>query len=114
MKYAGIIRVAIIIIDTFLSRSGIGYAGLVQSVQRPGVNNRGSVPGKRYEFLLFASASRPALGPTEPPHPVDTGGSFPAGKAERETDHLPSYIAEINAWNYTSTPSVRLNGVVFK
>jgi hypothetical protein len=32
------------------------------------------------DFFHFATASRPALGPTQP-HPMGTRGSFPAGKA---------------------------------
>jgi hypothetical protein len=34
-------------------------------------------------------------------------------RPEREADHSPPSNAEIkNAWNYTSTPPIRLHGVV--
>jgi len=42
-------------------------------------------------------------------YPLGTGGSFPGGEA----DHSPPPSANIkNAWSYTSTPLVRLPGVV--
>jgi hypothetical protein len=47
-------------------------------------------------------------------YPVGTGGSFLGGKAAgREADHsLPSSSEVKNAWSYTSTPPIRLHGVV--
>jgi hypothetical protein len=35
--------------------------------------------GQEFSFLFFKS-SRPALGPTQPPYPMGTRGSFPGGK----------------------------------
>jgi hypothetical protein len=32
------------------------------------------------EFLLFATVSRPAMGPTLPPYPMGITGSFSGGK----------------------------------
>jgi hypothetical protein len=50
------------------------------------------------DFLL-APASRPALGPTQPPIQwvMGTGGSFPGGKARpgRDADHSPPSSAEV-------------------
>jgi len=52
-------------------------------------------------------------------HPVayqiGTRGLFPGGvkRPGREADHSPSAGAEVgNAWNYTSTPPVRLHDVL--
>jgi hypothetical protein len=45
---------------------------------------------------------------------MDTGGSFPGVKRPgREADHSPPSSAEVkNTWSYTSTPPIRLHGVV--
>jgi hypothetical protein len=47
-------------------------------------------------------------------YPMDTGGSFPGVKRPgREADHSPPSSAEVkNEWSYTSTPPIRLHGVV--
>jgi hypothetical protein len=56
-------------------------------------------------FLLLATASRPALGPTEPPIQGVPGVISPVVKgSEREADPTLSSSAEVkNAWSYTST-----------
>jgi hypothetical protein len=44
-----------------------------------------------------------------------SGGALSLGikRARREADHSPPSSAEFeNAWSYTSTPPIRLNGVV--
>jgi len=45
---------------------------------------------------------------------LGTRGSFAGGKAaDRESDHsIPSSAEVKNAWNYISTPSIRLRGLV--
>jgi hypothetical protein len=47
-------------------------------------------------------------------YPMDTWGSFPEVKRPgREADYSPPSRAEDkNAWSYTSTPPIRLHGVV--
>jgi hypothetical protein len=47
-------------------------------------------------------------------YPMGTSGSFHGVKQpEREADHSPPSSVEVkNAWSYTSTPPVRLHGVV--
>jgi len=42
------------------------------------------------------------------------GGGVPPGvkRPGREDDHSPPSSAEVNAWSYTSTPPIRLHGVV--
>jgi hypothetical protein len=55
-----------------------------------------------------ASGANPAS------YPMDTGGSFPEIKQPGpEADHSPPSSVEVkNAWSYTSTPPIRLHGVV--
>jgi hypothetical protein len=71
------------------------------------------VPVGTRTFLL-TTASRPALGPTEPPiqwvpWALSLGVKWP----EREADHsLPSSVEVKNAWSYTSIQPIRLHGVV--
>jgi hypothetical protein len=69
---------------------------------------------RRLGILLFTTASIPALGPTQPPiqwvpGALSLGIMWPA----REVDHSPPSSAEVkNVWTYTSTPPIRLHGVV--
>jgi len=65
-------------------------------------------------IFLFTTAFRPALGPTQPPIQwVPEALSLGAKQSEREADHSPPSIVEVNiAWSYTSTPPIRLHGVV--
>jgi hypothetical protein len=57
-------------------------------------------------YFLFATSSRLDLGPTQSLSP---GGKWPG----RDTNHTPPSSAEVeNAWSYTSTPTLRLHGVV--
>jgi hypothetical protein len=79
------------------------------------VDDRGSIPGRgNAKFLLFATASRPALGPTQSSIQWVPGTLYPSVKRPgRETDHSPPTNAEVkNAWSCASTPSTRLHGVV--
>jgi hypothetical protein len=47
-------------------------------------------------------------------YPIGTRGFFPGVKRPgREADHSPPSSAKVkNAWSYTSTPPVRLHGMV--
>jgi hypothetical protein len=58
------------------------------------------------EIFLFTTASRTALGPTEPPIQWVSGAlSLRVKRPGREADHSPPSSAEVkNAWSYTSTP----------
>jgi hypothetical protein len=57
-------------------------------------------------IFLFATASRPALGPIQPPIQLAPGTlSLGVNRPRREADHSPPSGAEVrNTWSYTSTP----------
>jgi hypothetical protein len=65
-------------------------------------------------IFLFTTVSRTALGPTQPlilwvPAALPLGVKRPG----READYSPPSSAEVkNTWNYTSSPPMRLYGVV--
>jgi hypothetical protein len=64
--------------------------------------------------FLFTTASRTVLGPTQPPIQwVPWALSLGVKGPGREADHSPPFSAEVkNAWKSTSTPPIRLHGVV--
>jgi hypothetical protein len=66
------------------------------------------------QIFLFATAPNPALGPTQPPIKwVPRALSPVIRQPKRDADHSPPSSAEVkNAWSYTSTPPIRLHGVV--
>jgi hypothetical protein len=56
-------------------------------------------------IFLLSTASRLALGPTQPPTQRVPGALSPWVKRPgRDADHSPPSSAEVNAWSYTSTP----------
>jgi hypothetical protein len=65
-------------------------------------------------IFLFTTASRPTLGSTQPSiQSVPGAVSLAVKRPGREADHSPPSSAEVkNAWSYTSTPPIRLHGVV--
>jgi hypothetical protein len=64
--------------------------------------------------FLSITASRPARGPTQPPNQWLSGALYLGLKQpESEADYSPPSIAEFkNDWSYTSTPPIRLHGMV--
>jgi hypothetical protein len=64
--------------------------------------------------FLFTTVSRTALRPTQPPIQWVPGDrSLGVKRPRREADHSPPSSADVkNAWSYTSTPHIRLHGVV--
>jgi hypothetical protein len=66
-------------------------------------------------IILFTTASRTALGPTQPPIHWVPGALSPGVKHPgHEADHSPPSSSEVkNAWSYISTPPIRLHGVMF-
>jgi hypothetical protein len=65
-----------------------------------------SASRRSWEFFFFTTASRTALGPTQPPIQWVPGAlSLGVKRPVREADHSPPSSAEVkNAWSYTSTP----------
>jgi hypothetical protein len=65
-------------------------------------------------MFVFTTASRQALGPSQPPIQwVPLAVSLGVKRPGREADHLPPSSGEVkNAWNYTYTPPIRLHGIV--
>jgi hypothetical protein len=81
-----------------------------------GLDDRGSrvlFPAGAGNFSLHCCVQN-GSGAHPASYPMDTRGSFPESKAaESEADHSPPSSTEVkNAWSYTSTPPVRLHGVV--
>jgi hypothetical protein len=73
----------------------------------PVLDDRGS--GDSFCTTVF----RPALGPTHPPVQWVLGALFTGvERPGREADRSLLSSAEVNAWSYTSTPPIRLHGVV--
>jgi hypothetical protein len=76
--------------------------GSVTTFQETTVSSWGPIPRRGSKCLLFATASKPALGPTHSPiqwveEVMRSGG---------EVDHSPQSSSEVkNAWIYTSTTS---------
>jgi len=75
--------------------------------------NQLSLKSEKQEFRMV-TASRTALGPTQPPvlwAPVAL--SLGAKRPGREANHSPPSSAKFKkGWGYTYTPSIRLHGVV--
>jgi len=66
------------------------------------------------EIFLFTTASRPVLGPTQP-HAQGVQGalSLRVKRPGNEADHSrPSSVKVKNAWSRTSSPPIRLHGVM--
>jgi len=64
--------------------------------------------------FLFATASRPALGPTQPPIQWVSAALIPEVKLLLcEADHWPPYSSEVkNAWKLYLHFPIRFHGVV--
>jgi hypothetical protein len=90
------------------------WGGSVSIGPRLGAGRPGFVSRQGLEIFLLATASRPALGPTQPPIKWIPGILSPGLKRQRrEADHSPPSSAEVkNVWRYTSTLPIRLHGVV--
>jgi hypothetical protein len=74
----------------------------------------GSSPEGAGNFSIHHRVLRPALGHTQPPVKWVSGAlTLVVNRLGCEAGHSPPPSAEVkNVWNYTSTPLIRLNGVV--
>jgi hypothetical protein len=80
----------------YLSGIALGYV----------LDDRGFESWLGLGIFLYTTASRPALGPTQPPIQWIPGAlSLGVKRPGREADHSSQSSAEVkNAWRYTSTP----------
>jgi hypothetical protein len=78
--------------------------------------NRGFESRQELRIFLFTTASRPALGPTQPPNQrVPRALSREVKQQVREGDHSHPPSDEVKiAWSYTFNPPLRFHGVVLK
>jgi hypothetical protein len=72
------------------------------------------LPDSQGELGIFLFTTMSALGHTQPPIQWVPGAlSMGVKRSEPEADHSPPSSAEVkNAWSYTSTPPIRLHGVM--
>jgi len=79
-----------------------------------GLYDRGFESRKGLGIFLFTTASRPPLGPTQPPNQwILVAFSLGIKRPGREAGLSPPSIAEIkSSWRYASSPPIRLHGVV--
>jgi hypothetical protein len=78
----------------------------VSTMTRLRAGRSGFDPRQRQGFSLLATASSPALGPTQPPIQWVSAALFLGVKRlGHEADRSPPCSTEVkNAWGYTSTP----------
>jgi hypothetical protein len=86
------IIIIIIIIIIILSRGGADGIAIAAG---DGLDGQGSIPGKG-KIFIFSTASKSALGPTQPPLQWVPGAIFPGVKRPGlQADNLPSSRAEV-------------------
>jgi hypothetical protein len=98
-KYIDYVSVAhVTAYQTITQQIGAGVAQVVKCLTTGWTTGRSGFDSRRGQRIFpLASVSRPALGPTQPPVQMGTGGPFPGGKARpgRDADHSPPSSAEV-------------------
>jgi len=80
-----------------------------------GLDDRGFDSRWGLEIFLFHTVPRPALEPTQPPIqwvPRTLSFGEYSGRGVNLTTHLHLVPKSKNVWGYTSTPPIRLHGVM--
>jgi hypothetical protein len=95
-------------------RSRDSSVGIASRLRAGRSGFKGSIPGGVLGIIFFTTASRTAMGPTQPLIQwVQEALSLGVERSGREADHSPPSSAEVkNVRSYNSTAPVRLHGVV--
>jgi hypothetical protein len=95
-------------------RLGRSHGSSVTIVTRLRAGRAGIDSRQGLGIFLLATASRLALKPTQPPIQCEPETlSTEVKRPGREADHSPPSSTEVkNVWSNTSTPAIRLHGVV--
>jgi hypothetical protein len=98
--------------DTSIFTDGSG--ALIGIAMGYGLGDRRFDSRQELGIFLFTTASRPALGLTQPPiQSIPAALPLRVKRPRREAYYSPASSTEVkNAWSYTSTPPIRLHGVV--
>jgi hypothetical protein len=97
------------------SLEGCEPGSSVSIVSGYGLDGRGSIPGRGERNFPLAFVSRPALRPTQPPVQWVPGVLSPGVKRDRGvtlTTHPHLVPRSRNSRSYTSSPPLRLRGVL--
>jgi hypothetical protein len=77
-----------------------------------GLNGQGFIPS-RGKIFLFSTASRPAMGPTQPPIKWVLGDFLGVKRPQREANHSPPTSAEVKyGGTIPPLPPGGLHGIV--
>jgi hypothetical protein len=103
--------------SAFLAKRNMIHVKILQLIQEPGYLSQYSVwlwtgwswlYPQRERIFPLASVSKPALGPTQPSHPMGTRGPFPRGKVRpgHDTDYSPPHLVLRSrmSWSYNFSP----------
>jgi hypothetical protein len=101
LNISGILKVILYTFSLYISNAWLRTAATAQSVQATGWTIRvlGFDSRQGLGIFLFTTASRTALGPTQPPIQwVQRALSLAVKRPGREADHSPPCSAEVKEW----------------